>query len=251
MKRTGGILRLVLKERYKAPTLELMVPAIVAGNVFIPAYLERGGFQLYGLVLAFVPLINVSETATFALALRNVVFVTIEHMYQGYLASFLTMPVSRLRFFVYTYFADILFPLVIYWIVETLYLSASGILNPYSLSMLIIFTAGYLFSSNFLLAVSMLIRSPGASVLTTGFSLGSIFIGGGIAEYYLITTDRVNSLPIISWTNPYVVAIAETVLHGSKVVVLADSLTVGVIVDVVLAIILLIFSLWQFVRVDL
>ena len=251
MRRTGGILRLVLKERYKAPTLELMVPAIVVGNVFIPAYLERGGFQLYGLVLAFIPLINVSETAVFALALRNVVFVTVEHLYQGYLSSFLTMPISRLRFFVYTYFADILFPLVIYWIVETLYLSASGIFNPYSLSMLIIFTAGYLFSSNFLLAVSILVRSPGASVLTTGFSLGSIFIGGGIAEYYLITTDRLDSLPVISWTNPYVVAIVETVLHGSKAAVLANSLAVGVVADVVLAVALLVFSLWQFVRVDL
>ena len=228
-----------------------MVPAIVVGNVFLPAYLERGGFQLYGLVLAFVPLINVSETATFALALRNVVFVTIEHIYQGYLASFLTMPVSRLRFFVYTYFADILLPLAIYWIVETLYLSVSGILNPYSLLMLIIFTAGYMFSSNFLLAVSMLIRSPGASVLITGFSLGSIFIGGGIAEYYLITTGRANSVYVISWTNPYVVAIAETVLHRSIAVVLATSLTVGVIVDVVLAMTLLAFSLWHFVRIDL
>lgn len=251
MRRTGGILRLVLKERYKSPTLELMVPAIVVGNVFIPAYLERGGFQLYGLVLAFIPLINVSETATFALALRNVVFVTVEHLYQGYLASFLTMPISRLRFFVYTYFADVLFPLLIYWAVEALYLLSSGLLDPYSLSMLIIFTAGYLFSSNFLLAVSILVRSPGASVLTTGFSLGSIFIGGGIAEYYLITTDRVSSLPVISWTNPYVAAVAETVLHGGKAAAVAASLTVGVVADVVLAIILLAFSIWQFVRVDL
>ena len=251
MRLTGSILRLVMKERYKSPTLELIVPAIIVGNVFIPAYLERGGFKPYGLALAFVPLINISETATFALALRNVVFVTIEHIYQGYLATFLTMPISRGRFFLYVYLADVVVPLVIFWTVEVLYLYSSSLLNPYTVSLLIIFTVGYLFSSSLLLLISLTLKSPGASVLSAVFSLGAIFIGGGMAEYYLIESGRLRVVPFVSWMNPYVAAIAETVLGGAKAHELAVSLTVGVLTDLTLAMVLLLSSYLIFVREDL
>ncbi len=251
MRRTGGILRLVLKERYKSPTLELAVPAMLVGNVFVPAYLERGGFQLYGLVLAFVPLINVSETTAFALALRNVVFVTAEYIYQGYVASFLTMPITRRRFFAYTYFADVLVPLGIFLAVETFYLLISGLLNDYTISLLIIFSGGYLFSSSFVLLLSLILRSPGASVLAAGFSLGAVFIGGGIAEYYLILTNRLHDVALVSWMNPYVVAIAETIVGGERSVQLATYLTLGVGLDFLMASAFSALSYWLFSREDL
>jgi hypothetical protein len=245
------LFRVVLKERYKSPTLELMVPAIIAGNLMIPAFLIRGGFQLYGLVLAFVPMINVSETAVLALALRNIIFVTGEHVYQGFISSFLTSPVTRTKFFLMVYLSDVVVPISLYWIVETLYSLSAGILNPYSISLFVVFTGGYLFTSGVIYLATLILKSPGASVLTSMFVLSAIFVGGGVGEVGLIISKDLGLLYLTSWMNPYVIAIAETVLPASVNETLASALTLGTVVDFALGIALFVASLVLFRRMDI
>ncbi|MGC9106144.1 MAG: hypothetical protein ACP5HQ_06990 [Thermoprotei archaeon] len=246
------LFRVILKERYKSPTLELMVPAIIAGNLMIPAFLIRGGFQPYGLVLAFVPMINVSETAVLALALRNIIFVTGEHVYQGFISSFLTAPVTRTNFFLMVYLSDVLIPIALYWAIETLYSLATGILNPYTISLLIVFTGGYLFSVGVICLATLMLKSPGASVLTSMFVLSAIFVGGGVGEVGIIVSSKdMGLLYLASWMNPYVIAIAETVLPKSVGETLASALTVGTLVDFALGVALFLVSLTLFRRMDL
>jgi len=248
---TLKVFRVVLKERYKSPTLELIVPAMIAGNVMIPAFLIRGGFQPYGLVLSFIPMINVSETAAIALALRNVIFVTGEHVYQGFVSSYLTMPVSRTSFFLMALASDVVIPLFIFLAIETVYLGLAGILNPYSSSMLIVFSAGYLFSTGVIYLTTFLLKSPGASVLTSIFLLSAIFVGGGVGEFGLLISKNLNFLPLVSWTNPYVIAVAETLLPSRYFGALANALTLGVLIDLILGALLYVITLLYFRGMDL
>jgi hypothetical protein len=248
---TLKVFRVVLKERYKSPTLELIVPAMIAGNVMIPAFLIRGGFQPYGLVLSFIPMINVSETAAIALALRNVIFVTGEHVHQGFVSSYLTMPVSRTSFFLMTMVSDVVIPLFVFLAIETVYLDLAGILNPYSSSMLIIFSAGYLFSTGVIYLTTFLLKSPGASVLTSIFFLSAIFVGGGVGEFGLLISRNLNFLPLVSWTNPYVIAVAETLLPSRYFGALTNALTLGVLIDLILGALLYVITLLYFRRMDL
>ncbi len=251
MSSTLKVFRVVLKERYKSPTLELIVPAIIAGNVMIPAFLIRGGFQPYGLVLSFIPMINVSETAAIALALRNVIFVTGEHVYQSFVSSYLTMPVSRTSFFLMVLCSDVVIPLFAFLALETVYLDLAGILNPYSSSMLIIFSAGYLFSTGVIYLTTFLLKSPGASVLTSIFLLSAIFVGGGVGEFGLLISNNLDFLPLISWTNPYVIAVAETLLPSRYFGALANALTLGVLIDLILGALLYVITLLYFRGMDL
>jgi hypothetical protein len=121
---------MVYRERYREPTLELVVPTMLVSNVFLVAFYERFGFQLLGVVLAFVPLISVSETLAFSLGLRNLIFVTGEHLYDGSMISFLTYPLRRETLFFFIYISDVVLPLLM-WVFTTLtYSMLSGVEVP-------------------------------------------------------------------------------------------------------------------------
>jgi hypothetical protein len=161
---------MVYRERYREPTLELVVPTMLVSNVFLVAFYERFGFQLLGVVLAFVPLISVSETLAFSLGLRNLIFVTGEHLYDGSMISFLTYPLRRETLFFFIYISDVVLPLLM-WVFTTLtYSMLSGVEVPSLLYLT--FVAGYLFSENLVLLIILLFRSPGVSTLLSLFLLG-------------------------------------------------------------------------------
>ncbi|AAK41503.1 Hypothetical protein SSO1265 [Saccharolobus solfataricus P2] len=147
--RSFQIFRLIFKERYRQPTLELVIPTMLVSNVFISAFYARGVFNYYGLVLAFVPLISVSETLTFALALRNIIFVTGDHIYRGSIISFMMMAIKRISLFFFTYFCDVILPYLFWLFTTELYIFLSNIPVPQYL--VLIYTVGYFFTENIVL----------------------------------------------------------------------------------------------------
>jgi hypothetical protein len=83
------------------------------------------------------------------------------------------------------------------------------------------------------------------------FLLSAIFVGGGVGEIGLLTSKSLNFLPLISWTNPYVIAVAETLLPYRYFSALANALTLGVLIDLALGALLYVITLLYFRRMDL
>ncbi|AWS00407.1 hypothetical protein [Metallosphaera hakonensis] len=241
MRRSRGfqIFKIVFRERYREPTLELVLPTMLVANVFLSAFYERGDFGLLGVVLGFTPVISVSETLAFALGLRNVIFVTGDHMYKGGIISFLTMPASRTTLFLYIYFTDVVVPWILWFLTSLLYSLLSGIAVPWLL--LATFTSGYLFSLNVVFLLTVLLRSPGVTTLASMFTLGSIFVFGGALGYYQIIQGGTGLLYLTSFANPYVLWIADSL--GKD---LLPQITTGVVMELGLALIALVVGFVKF-----
>lgn len=246
MSKTISVFKILFKERYKDPTLQLMLPTMVIGNIFIPAFLEKGGFQSYALVVAFIPIISLSETIAFALALRNIIFVLGDHLTSGSIVSFLMMPIKRRTFFFMSYFLDVILPYLMWVIVNVLYLLDIGYWNSLTQILTLTFTAGYFFSTNVILFLTLTIRSNGATTLASMFILGSIFIVGGFGNYSLLSTNPF-ALQFTSFLNPYPLLLAYAI--SSNVMYLGYAIN-GVVVDSILAIILLVISYFIMLRME-
>ncbi len=132
MRRSSGfqVFNMVFKERYREPTLELVLPTMLVSNIFLSAFYERGAFSVLGIVLAMIPIISVSETLAFSIGLRNVVFVTGDHLYKGSIISFITTPVTRGELFAFIYFSDVVVPILLWTLTTELYSLLSGIAVP-------------------------------------------------------------------------------------------------------------------------
>ncbi|QGA68583.1 hypothetical protein [Sulfolobus sp. E11-6] len=240
--RSFQIFRLIFKERYRQPTLELVIPTMLVSNVFITAFYARGVFNIYGLVLAFVPLISVSETLAFALALRNIIFVTGDHIYRGSIISFLMMPIKRINLFFFTYFCDIILP-YLYWLSTTeLYIFLSGIPVPQYL--VLVYTVGYYFTENIILLTALSFRSGGIVTLLSGTIIGILFIFGGIAGYYGIITNSPIA-PIATISNPYVFLIYEAISQKQ-----VAYLNVGIYSEALISVVLFSVSLLKFKKME-
>ena len=233
------IFRIIFRERYREPTLELVVPTMLVANIFLSAFYERGNFSLLGVVLGFTPVISVSETLAFALGLRTAIFVTGDHVYKGSIISFLTMPVRREILFVYIYLSDVVLPWFLWLLTSVLYSSLSGIAVPSLI--LATFTAGYFFSLNVVLLLTILLRSPGVATLTSMFVLGSIFVFGGALGYYQILEGNTSLLYLSSFANPYVLWIADSL--GKNLV---PQIITGIWTEVFVAVITLMISFTKF-----
>ncbi|MCG3109457.1 hypothetical protein L3N51_01749 [Metallosphaera sp. J1] len=233
------IFRIVFRERYREPTLELVLPTMLVANIFLSAFYERGNFSLLGVVLGFTPVISVAETLAFALGLRNVIFVTGDHVYKGSIISFLTMPVRREILFLYIYFADVVIPWALWLVTSLLYSQLSGIRVPSLL--LATFTSGYFFSLNVVFLLTILLKSPGVATLTSMFVLGSIFVFGGALGYYQLIQGNTSLLYLSSFSNPYVLWIADSLGRN-----LISQIISGVWVDGVLAVLALLFAFFRF-----
>ncbi|BFH72889.1 hypothetical protein SJAV_08330 [Sulfurisphaera javensis] len=246
MSSTISVFKILFKERYKDPTLQLMLPTILIGNIFIPAFLEKGGFQTYALVVAFIPIISLSETVAFALALRNIIFVLGDHLTSGSIVSFLMMPIKRRTFFLMSYFLDVILPYLMWLIINVFYLMDIGYWNFMTQILTASFTAGYFFSTNVILFLTLTIRSNGATTLASMFILGSIFIVGGFGNYSLLSTNP-SVLSITSFLNPYPLLLAYAISSNATYLGYAMS---GVLIDFILAVILLIISFLIMLRME-
>ncbi|GAA5420032.1 hypothetical protein Stok01_01994 [Sulfurisphaera tokodaii] len=240
------IFKILFKERYKDPTLQLMLPVILVGYVFIPAFLEKGDFEPYSLVVAYIPLINLSETVTFSLALRNIIFVLGDHLTNGSIVSFLMMPIKRIRFFLYSYILDVVLPYLFWLISNIFYLLDINMINTLTITLMWLYTAGYFFSTSVILFYTLLLRSNGASTLASLFTLGSIFIVGGFGNYTLIESNS-SFLALTSFMNPYPIILAYSFNPSYT---LLNYLMDGVIIDGFLSIILFFISLIIFHRIE-
>ncbi|AWR96353.1 hypothetical protein DFR86_01510 [Acidianus sulfidivorans JP7] len=242
--RNFQIFNIIFKERYREPTLELVIPTMLVSNIFISAFYERGYFELLGIVLSFIPIISVSETLAFALALRNIIFVTGDHVTRGSIISFLTMPIKREELFFFIYTSDIIFPLV-FWIITTeIYLILSGIEIPTLL--ILTYIAGYFFVENFILFLTLIFKSSGISTLVSFFSIGIIFLFGGILNYYDILYHNYSGTYYTSFANPYVLWIENAL--GKNFI---SQIEVGLTIDIIIGIILLIISYIKFKVLEL
>ncbi|MEM0073039.1 hypothetical protein [Metallosphaera sp.] len=242
--RSFQVFKLVLKERYREPTLELVLPLMLVSNVFLSAFYERGDFNLLGVVLSFVPIIGVSETLAFALGLRNVVFVSGDHIHQGSIISFLMMSIRRETLFFFLYVSDVVLPLAFWILTTSTYSLLSGI--PVPALLLLTYVGGYLFSLNLVLLLTIYLRTPGLVVLISFFSLGSVFVFGGAINYYELIEGNLSSLFFSSFSNPYVLWIAYSLGRN-----LISQIYVGVAVDLSLALIFLLMSFKAFRVIEL
>ncbi len=241
-----GTFKIIFNERYRDPTLQLIVPVMIATNVFFPAFLAQGGFKPFALVLAGIPVINVSETLAFALALRNIIFVLGDHIFNNSIVSFLMMPVRRTQLFLIFLLNDIGIPYII-WVFTTLfYLVSLGVnLSGVVLAIIEVFSAGYLFSVSFILMATLKIRSPGATALVSVFVLGSLFIFGGLGGYELILSRNVFGEYVTSAMNPYVSLLGYYVTGNGSLLSVSSF---GSLIDLALGIIFIIISLIIFKR---
>lgn len=240
------VLKILFKERYKDPTLQIMIPTMIVGYIFVPAFLERGDFEPYSLVLAFIPIISLSETVSFSLALRNIIFVLGDHLTNGSIVSFLMMPVKRSTFFLMSYFLDIVLPYVFWVVINYLYLLDIGYLNSLTNLLTITYTAGYFFSTSVILFITLLLRSNGASTLASLFTLGSIFIIGGFGNYTLVVNNS-PSLAVTSFMNPYPLILAYAFSDSTSLIPLIIE---GIVIDFILAGVLFFISLIMFKRLE-
>ncbi|AGJ61930.1 hypothetical protein [Saccharolobus islandicus] len=236
--RSFQIFRVIFKERYRQPTLELVIPTMLVSNIFITAFYARGLFNTYGLVLAFIPLISVSETLAFALALRNIIFVTGDHIYRGSIISFIMIPIKRISLFFFTYFCDIVLPYLFWLFTTEIYILLSGIPVPQYL--ILVYTVGYFFTENIILLTALSFKSGGIVTLLSGTILGILFIFGGIAGYYGIMTNSPLT-PIATISNPYVFLIYEAISQKQ-----VTYLNVGIYSEVIISLILFFVSLQKF-----
>ncbi len=242
--RSFQVFRMIFRERYREPTLELVLPTMLVSNIFLNAYYERSGFQLLGIVLAFIPIISVSETLAFAIGFRNIVYVTGDHIYKGGIISFITTPVSRTKVFLYIYISDVIVPLVL-WLLTTLAYSAmAGI--PIPPLVLLTFIAGYFFSENIIFTLTLTLRSPGIITLASLFIVGGIFIFGGIGIYYLLLKRSIEELYLLSFINPYLLWIGQA--EGGKFMPIIIS---GITADALIAIAFFILCFIIFRRLEL
>ncbi|BCU67686.1 hypothetical protein HS7_11230 [Sulfolobales archaeon HS-7] len=177
--------KLVLRERYRDPTLQLVIPTLLVGNIFIPVFLADDQFKVYALALSMIPVLNTAETLTFALVLRNVIFVFGDHIYTNSVVSFLMLPVSRRSYFLTSLLSDVGIPYVLWLLTTLLYLWGSGTLNVISELAILSFTVGLLFSSSILFLLVMSLRNPGTVTISSLLLLGGIFGFGGLGVYYL------------------------------------------------------------------
>ena len=242
--RSLQVFKLLFKERYKDPTLQLIIPTVITGYLFVPAFLIRGDFLSYALVVESIPLISIPESITFSIALRNIVFVFGDHMNSGSIVSFLMLPVKRATFFLFTYICDVLFPYVIWAITYFWYFYEFDYLNNLVIILALVFTSGYFFSTSVVLFYTVILRSSGASTLASLFTLGSIFIVGGFGNYELITSSS-SALNFTAFMNPYPLVLAYSI-RPTYFSFLLTYINNGVITDFVLALILLLVSFIRF-----
>ncbi|QKR00957.1 hypothetical protein GWK48_02730 [Metallosphaera tengchongensis] len=217
---------------------------MLVSNIFLTAFYERSGFQPLGIVLSFVPVISVSETLAFAIGLRNLVFVTGDHLYRGSIISFLTMPVKRELLFLFVYVTDNFVPLAIWVLTEFLYSYLSGIGVPSLL--LVTFVVGYFFSENLVFFLTLLFRSPGVSTLLAMFILGGVFVFGGAILYYQLLQGATTGLYALSFSNPFVLWIANSL--GKDLV---PEIVTGLLVDGILGTLFLLVDFMMFRRLEL
>lgn len=245
-KRLGGTFKIIFNERYRDPTLQLIVPVMIATNVFFPAFLAQGDFRPFALVLAGIPIINVSETLTFALALRNIIFVLGDHIFNNSIVSFLMMPLKRTWLFLLFLFNDIVIPYIMWISTTLLYLVSLGVsLGGVVEDLIEVFSAGYFFSTAFILLAILKVRSPGATALLSVFVLGSMFIFGGLGEYEFILSRNMEDILVTSPMNPYIPLLGYYIT--GNVSFLGYSVF-GSLVDFILGIIFIIVSLIIFKR---
>jgi len=240
------VLKILFKERYKDPTLQLMIPTMIVGYIFIPAFLEKGDFEPYSLVISFIPVISLSETIAFSLALRNIIFVLGDHLTNGSIVSFLMMPVKRITFFFYSYFLDVVLPYLFWVVTNYFYLADIGYINPLTNLLSLTYTAGYFFSTAVILFLTLFLKSNGASTLASMFALGSIFLVGGFGNYSLVQNNS-SALSMTSFMNPYPLLLAYSFKQYST---LLSFIYNGIVVDFVLALILVLISLFLFKRIE-
>jgi hypothetical protein len=243
LSRDFQILKIIFKERYRGPTLEIMLSMMIVSNIFLTAFYARGLFSLYGIVLAFIPLISVSETIAFAIGMRNVIFVTGDHMSRQAIISFLTFPISRIKLFFFTYISDLIIPYLC-WLASTeVYVLLSGI--NVSQGLVIVYTIGYFFSLNIILLITLTLRSSGLVTLSSGFVLGILFIFGGIAEYYEIISKSISLANVLSFANPYVILVYEAIQNSH-----VNYFNLGVTIELIASIALLIISIIRFKEME-
>lgn len=243
--RSFQVFNVIFKERYREPTLELTLPTMLISNIFITAFYERSNFQLLGIVLAFIPLISVSETLAFALSLRNIIFVTGDHISRGSIASFLIMPIRREKLFLFMYFCDVILP-YLFWLLNTeIYLLLSNIqVDPL---ILLTYTMGFFFTENLILTITLYFKSTGITTIISLFLIGILFIFGGALEYYELLYNHYYALYFSSFANPYVPWIFETV----GTINLLPQIFSGIILDGIISIVLLIISFVKFTRLEI
>ena len=240
------VFKILFKERYKDPTLQMILPTMLVGYVFIPSFLIRGNFLNYALVLANIPVISIPETVAVALALRNIVFVFGDHMNSGSIISFLMMPVKRRAFFFMSYFNDVIVPYLMWLGTYFWYLYELSLINNLTLFIGLIYTAGYFFSTSVILFYTVLLRTNGPATLASMFTLGSIFIIGGIGNYEIIIGGtNYNSLNITSFMNVYPLILAYSINPSTYLTVIPYAIT-GVGVDFILALVLFLISYLKF-----
>jgi hypothetical protein len=242
--RSLQIFKLLFKERYKDPTLQLIIPTIISGYLFVPAFLIRGDFLSYALVVGSIPLISIPESVTFSIALRNIIFVFGDHMNSGSIVSFLMLPIKRTTFFLFTYTCDVLIPYTIWIITYLWYFYEFNYLNSLVITLVLIFTSGYFFSTSVVLFYTIILRSSGASTLASLFTLGSIFIVGGFGNYELITSSP-SALSFTAFMNPYPLVLAYSI-KPTYFSSLLNYVNNGIITDFALALILLLISFLRF-----
>ncbi len=241
--RNYQIFNVIFKERFREPTLEVVVSLMFSSNVFINAFYERGDFSIYGIMLAFIPLISVSETITFALALRNIIFVTGDHIYRGSIVSFLIFPIKRLSLFLIMYFSDVITPYILWLGTTEAFIFFSGIPVPQFL--ILIYTIGYFFVENIILAIALTFRSAGIVTLLSLFIVGVLFIFGGMLNYYEIIQGY-HVLSITSALNPYVLLLYEAV--SKKNLPCIDG---GILIEVIFSAVFLLYSMNKFKRLEI
>ncbi|AOL16640.1 hypothetical protein BFU36_07925 [Sulfolobus sp. A20] len=243
LSRDFQILKMIFKERYREPTLEVIFSTMIVSNVFITAFYARALFSLYGIVLAFIPLISVSETIAFAIGMRNIIFVTGDHIARQTIVSFLTFPISRIKLFSFIYITDLLVPYLCWLSSTEIYILLSGIDVPQGL--ILLYSIGYFFSLNLILLITLTMRSSGLVTLFSGFVLGVLFVFGGIAEYYEIISNNLSLANIISFANPYVILLYQAIRNSN-----INYFNFGVIIEFITSLVLLVISIIKFKELE-
>jgi hypothetical protein len=241
--RNYQIFSVIFKERFREPTLEFIIPLMFTSDVFINAFYERGNFTIYGVILAFIPLISVSETIAFALALRNIIFVTGDHIYRGSIISFLTLPIKRINLFFMIYFSDVIAPYIMWLTTTEAFIMLSGIPVPQYL--ILIYTIGYFFTENIILSIALTFKSAGIATLLSSFIIGVIFIFGGMLNYYELIQGS-HMLGITSSLNPYVLLLYEAVNRKSL-----PCIYEGLVMEVMISLLTFVFSINRFRRLEI
>lgn len=242
--RSFQIFSVIFRERYREPTLELTIPTMLVSNIFLTAFYERSMFQLLGIVLAFVPMISVSETLAFALALRNIIFVTGDHISRGSIISFITLPIKRETLFLFIYVSDVILPYLFWTITTEVYSLLSNI--PVPTLLLLTYTTGFFFTENLILLITLTFKSTGISTLLSIFITAGIFMFGGAAIYYEVIYKEYSLIYLTSFANPYVLWIFEALgTHNFTPQIIS-----GLLIELFLSLFFLFVSYVKFLRLE-